>query len=99
MREVANTQAEHLQSAVRGGARTTLALMPAHFRTAKPARLASEFPSTVDDEESTQLITEVLGYATRIAEMVKVETHFDVVPCPEILEPFSDEESTDEDKE
>ena len=39
MREVANTQVDRLQSAVRGGARTTLALMLAHYRTAKPARL------------------------------------------------------------
>ena len=53
MREVANTQVERLQLAVRGGARTTLALMLAHYRTAKPSRLASGFPSTVDDEEST----------------------------------------------
>ena len=98
MREVANKQVERLQSAVRGGARTTLALMLAHYRTAKPARLASGFPSTVDDEESTQLFTEVSGYATRIAEMVKAETHFDAVPCPEIPEHFSDEESTDDDQ-
>ena len=98
MREVANKQVERLQSAVRGGARTTLALMLAHYRTAKPARLASGFPSTVNDEESTQLFTEVSGYATRIAEMVKAETHFDAVPCPEIPEHFSDEESTDEDQ-
>ena len=74
VREVANTQVERLQSAVRGGARTTLALMLAHYRDAKPARLASGFPSTVDDEESTQGFTEVSGYATRIAEMVKVVT-------------------------
>ena len=99
MREVANKQVERLQSAVRGGARTALALMLAHYRTAKPARLASGFPSTVSDEESTQLFAEVSGYATRIAEMVKVEMHFDAVPCPEIPDHFSDEESTDEDKE
>ena len=99
MREGANKQMERLQSVVCGGARTTLALMLAHYRTAKPARLALGFPSAVNDEESTQLFTEVSGYATRIAEMVKAETHFDVVPCPEIPEHFSDEESTDEDKE
>ena len=99
MREVANSQVERLQSAVCGGARTSLALMLAHYRTAKPARLASGFPSTVNDLESTQLFTEVSGYATRIAEMVKVETHFDVVPCLEIPDHFSNEESTDEDKE
>ena len=31
--------------------------------------------------------------------MVKVETVFDAVPCPVIPEHFSDEESTDDDKE
>ena len=99
MREVANNQVERLQSAVRGGARTALALMLVHYKTAKPVRLASGFPSTISDEKSTQIFTDVSGYATRIAEMVKVETHFDAVPCPEIPDHFSDEESTDEDKE
>ena len=99
MREVANGQLGRLQSAVRGGARTALALMLAHYSTAKPARLASGFPSTVTEEESAQLFTKVSGYATRIDEMVKAETHFEAVPCPEIPEQFSDEESTDEDKE
>ena len=98
MREVANKQTGRLQSAVRGGARTALALMLAHYRTAKPARLASGFPSTVTEEETANLFTEVSGYATRIAEMVKEETHFEAVPCPEIPDVFSDEESTDEDK-
>ena len=76
-----------------------LALMLAHYSTANPARLASGFPSTVTEEESAQLFTRVSGYATRIAEMVKAETHFEAIPCPEIPEHFSDEESTDEDKE
>ena len=98
MREVANGQVGRLQSTVRGGARTALALMLVHYRTAKPARLASGFPSTVNDVESAQLFTEISGYATRIAEMVKVETHFEAVPCPEIPDHFSHEESTDEDK-
>ena len=98
MREVANGQLGRLQSAVRGGARTALALMLAHYSTAKPARLASGFPSTVTEEESAQLFTKVSGYATRIAEMVKAETHFEAVPCPKIPVHFSDEESTDEDK-
>ena len=97
MREVANKQTGRLQSAVRGGARTALALMLAHYRTAKPARLASGFPSTVTEEETAELFTKVSGYATRIAEMVKEDTHFDAVPCPEIPEVFSDEESSDED--
>jgi hypothetical protein len=30
--------------------------------------------------------------------MVKEETHFEAVPCPEIPDVFSDEESSDEDK-
>ena len=89
MREVANKQVKRLQSAVRGGARTALALMLVHYKTTKPARLASGFPLTVSDEETTQIFTEVSGYATRIAEMVKAETHFDAVPCPEIPEHFS----------
>ena len=96
MRELASKQGERLRSAVRGGARTCLALMMAHYRTAKPARLASGFPSTVTGEESAKIFTEVSGYATHIAEMVKVDTVFDAVPCPEIPEHFSDEESMDE---
>ena len=92
MREVANSQTGRLQSAVRGGARTALALMLAHYRTAKSARLASGFPSTVTEEETVGLFTEFSGYATRIAEMVKEETHFEAVPCPEIPETFSDED-------
>ena len=99
MREHACKFGERLRSAVRGGARTCLALMVAHYSTAKPARLASGFPSTVSGEESAKIFSEVSGYATRIAEMVKVDTVFAAVPCPEILEHFSDEESTDEDKE
>ena len=99
MHEVANTHVDRLQSAVRGGAHTALALMLAHYRTAKPSRLTSGFPSTVTEEESAQLFTGVSGYATRIAEMVKAETHIEAVPCPEIPEHFSNEESTDEDKE
>ena len=99
MREIASKQGECLRLAVRGGERTCLALMVADYHTAKPARLASGFPSTVTSEESTKIFTEVSGYATRIAEMVKVETVFDAVPCPAILEQFPDEESTDEDKE
>ena len=98
MREVANKQTGRLQSAVRGGARTALALMLAHYRTAKPALLASGFLSTVTEEETAKLFTKVSGYATRIAELVKEETHFEAVPCPEIPEVFSDEESTDEHK-
>ena len=50
------------------------------------------------EEETARLFTEVSAYATRIAEMVKEETHFEAVACPEIPEVFSDEESTDEDK-
>ena len=75
-----------------------MALMLAHYRTAKPARLASGFLSTMTEEETAGLFTKVSGYATRIAEMVKEETHFEAVPCPEIPETGSDEESTDEDK-
>ena len=99
MREHACRFVERLRSAARGGARTCLALMLAHYSTAKPARLASGFPSTVSSEESSRIFSEVSGYATRIAEMVKVDTAFDAVPCPPIPEHFSDEESSDEDKE
>ena len=70
MREMASKQGERLRSAVCGGASTCLALMVAHYRTAKPARLASGFPSTVTEEESAGIFTGVAGYATRIAEMV-----------------------------
>ena len=83
MREVKNKQVKRLQLAVCGGAGTTLALMLVRYCTAKPARLASGFPSTVSEEDSAQLFTEVSGYATRIDEMVKVETHFDAIPSPE----------------
>ena len=99
MLEHASKQSERLRSVVHGGARTCLALMVAHYRTAKPARLASGFPSTVSGEESAKIFSEVSGYATRIAEMVKVDTVFAAAPCPPIPEHFSDEESTDEDKE
>ena len=75
------------------------ALMLAHYSTAKPARLASGMPSTVSAEESARLFTDVSGYATRIAEMVKAETHFEAVPCPDIPDRFSDEESSDEDEQ
>ena len=51
------------------------------------------------EEESASLFTGVSGYATRITEMVKVDTYFDFVPCPEIPDHFSDEESMDEDKD
>ena len=47
MREAAKSQEGRLRSSVRGGARTTLALMLAHYRTAKPARLAYGMPLTV----------------------------------------------------
>ena len=50
MREIASKQGERLRSAVRGRARTCLALMMAKYRTAKLARLASGFPSTVTGE-------------------------------------------------
>ena len=56
-------------------------------------------PATTSYEESTRIFTEFSGYATRIAKMVKVETHFEAVPCPEIPERFSDEESSDEDNQ
>ena len=98
MREVAKGQEGRLRAAVCGSACTVLALMLAHYRTAKPARLASGMSSTVSVEESAHIFAEVSGYATRIAEMVKVETYFEGVPCLEIAGCFSDEESSEEDK-
>ena len=99
MREVAKGQEGRLRSAIRGGARIVLALMLAHYRTTKPACLASGMPSTTRAEESTCLFTEVFGYATHISDMVNVETHFEAVPCLEIPDRFSDEESSEEDNQ
>ena len=99
MREAPKGQEGRLRPVVYGGARTVLALMLAHYSIAKPVCLVSGMPSTVSAEESAHLFTNVSGYATRIAEMVKVETHFEAVPCPEIPDRFFDEESSDEDNQ
>ena len=79
---------ERLRSSARGGAKTALGLMMAHYPEAEAWRVASGFPlekedgSPLDDQERKKILHSVSGYASKIAKMVSLTTIFKEVPCP-----------------
>ena len=79
---------ERLRSSARGGAKTALCLMMAHYPEAEAWRVASGFPlekedgSPLDDHERKKILHFVSGYASKIAKMVSLTTVFKEVPCP-----------------
>ena len=94
---------EKLRSNIRGGAKTTLGLMMAHYPEAEAWRLASGFPlekddgTPQDDKDWKAILHSVSGYASKIAKMVSLTTTFKEVPCPPT--PFqSDDEGEETEK-
>ena len=79
---------ERLRSSARVGAKTSLALMMAHYPEAEAWRVASGFSlekeddTPLDDQERKKILHSVSGYASKIAKMVSLTTIFKEVPCP-----------------
>ena len=79
---------ERLRSSTRGGTKTALGLMMAHYPEAEAWRVASGFPlekedgSPLDDQECKKILHSVSGYASKIAKMVSLTTIFKEMPCP-----------------
>ena len=79
---------ERLRSSARGGAKTALGLMMAHYPEAEAWRVASGFPlekedgTLLDEQELKKILHSVSGYASKIAKMVSLTTIFKEVPCP-----------------
>ena len=79
---------ERLRSSARGGAKTTLGLMMAHYPEAEAWRVVAGFPlekedgTPLDDNDRKKILHSVSGYANKIAKMVSLTTIFKEVPCP-----------------
>ena len=86
--EATSTFDERLRSSIRGGAKTALGLMIAHYPEAEAWRVASGFPTEMDDgtplgsEDRKAILHSVSGYASKIAKMVSLTTIFKEVSCP-----------------
>lgn len=94
---------ERLRSSARGGAKTALGLMMAHYPEVEAWRVASGFPlekedgSPLDTQDRKKILHSVSGYASRIANMVSLTTFFKEVPCPP-TPTQSDDEGEEADK-
>ena len=79
---------ERLRSSARGGTKTALGLMMAHYPKAEAWRVASGFPlekedgSPLDEQDRKNILHSVSGYARMVAKMVSLTTIFKEVPCP-----------------
>ena len=79
---------KRLWSSARGGAKTALDLMMAHYPEAEAWRVASGFPLEKEDgsalggQERKKILHSVSGYASKIAKMVSLTTIFKEMPCP-----------------
>ena len=93
---------ERLRSSARGGAKTAMGLMMAHYPYAEPWRVASGFPEVKEDgsllrpEDEKTIMSSVAGYACKVANMVSLSTIFKDVPPPP---PPSPEEESDDEQE
>ena len=89
---------ERLRSSARGGAKTAMGLMMAHYPDAEPWRVASGFPELKKDgsllkpEDEKAIMSSVAGYACKVANMVSLSTIFKDVPTP----PYPEEDSDNE---
>ena len=79
---------ERLHTNIRGGTKTALGLMMAHYPDAEAWRIASGFPDEKADgtpleaKERKDILHFVSGYASKVAKMVSLTTTFKEVPCP-----------------
>ena len=89
---------EWLRSSARGGAKTAMGLMMAHYPDAEPWQVASGFPKIKEDgsllkpEDEKAIMSSVAGYACKVANMVSLSAIFKDVPAPPTLEEDSDNE-------
>ena len=94
---------ERLRSSARGGAKTALGFMMAHYPEAEAWRIASGFPlekedgSPLDNQDRKKILHSVSGYASKIANMVSLTTFFKEVSCPP-TPTQSDDEGEEADK-
>ena len=78
---------ERLRSSTRGGAKTALGLMMAHYPEAEAWRVAAGFPvekedgTPLDDKDQKKILHSVSGYASKVTKMVSLTTIFKEVPC------------------
>ena len=96
LKEAAAGSEEQLHSAARGGAKTALGLMMAHYPEAKPWRVASGVPAECSEEDEKRIFSSVAGYASKISGMVSLGTKFPFTPCPATPEDSSDDEDYEE---
>ena len=93
---------ERLQSSIRGGAKTALCLMMAHYPEAEAWRIAASFPfekeggTPLGEKDRKAILHSVSGYANKIAKMVSLTTIFKEVPCP--LTPVQSDDEGEEAK-
>ena len=79
---------ERLRSSARGGAKTALGLMMAHYPEAEAWRVTADFPlekedgTLLDEKDRKKILHSVSGYASKVAKMVSLTTIFQEVPCP-----------------
>ena len=86
--EATSTFDERLRSSIRGGAKTALGLMMAHYPEAEAWRVAAGFPlekedgTPLEEKDRKAILHSVSGYASKVARMVSLTTIFKEVPCP-----------------
>ena len=86
--EASSTFDERLRSSIRGGTKTALGLMMAHYTDAEAWRVASGFEDEKADgtpleaKDQKDILHSVSGYASKIAKMVSLTTTFKEVACP-----------------
>ena len=79
---------ERLGSSTRGGTKTALGPMMAHYREAEAWRVVDGFPlekeddTPLDEKDRKAILHSVSGYARKVAKMVSLTTIFKEVPCP-----------------
>ena len=79
---------ERLRSSMRGGTKTTLGLMMAHYLEAEAWRVATVFPlekedgTPLDEKDRKAILHSVSSYASKVAKMVSLTTIFKEVLCP-----------------
>ena len=79
---------ERLRSSTRGGAKTALGLMMAHYPEPGTWRVAAGFPlekedgTPLEEKDRKAIRHSVSSYASKVTRMVSLTTIFKEVPCP-----------------